>query len=179
MRRSVCIIGGGLAGGIVASTLAAREHSVTIVELGDAPAPLVPSSEIWEGTGVKTLFTRGSGIGGTSNFWHGGLAILDRTDVDGMPDHHRRPRAPIAYGQLREYYAQAVALIRDGKPYSLDDIETPLDVPLCGFCDTAEIVNLKAHLYPHRPFSTPVLTERAIEVTRLPVGPTSGTKQLV
>ena len=171
MRKSVCIIGAGLAGGIVASILAARGHSVTLVELGDAPAPLLPSSEIWEGTGVKTLFTRGSGIGGTSNFWHGGLTVLDRTDLGGMSDHDGRPPAPIAYGQLREYYAQAVALIRDGKPYSLDDIETPLDMPLSGFGNTGEMFRLKALLYPDRPFSTRGLIERARELHGLQVVP--------
>src|SRR5258708_19560178 len=119
MRRSVCIIGGGLAGGIVASTLAARGHSVTLVELGDAPAPLVPSSEIWEGTGVKTLFTRGSGIGGTSNFWHGGRAILDRTDVDGLPDHHRLPRFPLALPPLPHHHPPAPRSFPDAYPYSL------------------------------------------------------------
>src|SRR5207249_5362005 len=48
MHKTVCVIGAGLAGGIAASMLAARGHSVTLVELGDAPAPLLPRNEVWE-----------------------------------------------------------------------------------------------------------------------------------
>src|SRR5882762_2906572 len=154
MRKSVCVIGGGLAGGIVASTLAARGHSVSLVEMGDSPAPLLPSGEVWEGTGVKAPFTRGSGIGGTSNFWHGGLTILDRTDIEGISDHDERARAPIAYSKLRDYYARALALVRGERSYSLDDVEAPLAIPAGGFGNPGETFRLKALLYPHTPFST-------------------------
>lgn len=179
MKKAVCVIGGGLAGGIAASTLAARGHSVTLVELGDDPVPLHPDNEVWDGTGVKTPFTRGSGVGGTSNFWHGGLTVLDRTDVEGISDHDGRARTPITYGQLREYYAHAVELIRDGGPFSLDDIEAPLDVPLCGFGNTGEMFRLKALLYPDRPFSTRLLIERARELHGLRVIPNIEVRRLV
>ena len=171
MRKSVCVIGGGLAGGIVASTLAARGHSVSLVELGDAPAPLLPSGEVWEGTEVKSPFTRGSGIGGTSNFWHGGLTILDRTDVEGISGQDGRAQASIRYSQLRDYYAQAVALVRGARSYSLDDIEAPLEVPAGGFVNTGETFRLKALLYPDRPFSTRPLIRRAQELHGLQVIP--------
>ena len=171
MRKSVCVIGGGLAGGIVASTLAARGHSVSLVELGDAAAPLLPSGEVWEGTQVKSPFTRGSGIGGTSNFWHGGLTILDRTDVEGVSDHAGRARAPIAYSQLRDYYAQALALVRGARSYSLEDIEAPLDAPIGGFGLTGDTFRLKALLYPDKPFSSRSLIRRAQELHGLQVIP--------
>ena len=179
MRKSVCVIGGGLAGGIVASTLAATGHSVSLVELGDAPAPLLPSGEVWEGTEVKSPFTRGRGIGGTSNFWHGGLTILDRTDIEGISNHVERARAPITYDQLREYYAQAVALVRGDGPYSLDDIETPLDAPVGGFGNKGETFRLKAILYPDRPFSTRLLIRRAQELHGLQVIPNIEIRRLV
>src|SRR6266853_1921707 len=179
MRKSICVVGGGLAGGIAASTLAARGHSVTLVELGDAPEPLRPSNEVWSEAEVKAPFTRGRGIGGTSNFWHGGLTILDRTDVEGISDYDGRARTPITYSQLREYYARAVALIRDGKPYSLDDIEAPLDVPLDGFGSTGNTFRLKALLYPDRPFSTRGLIERATELHGLRVVPNIEIRRLV
>ena len=179
MRKTVCVIGGGLAGGIVASTLAARGHSVSLVELGDAPAPLLPSNEVWEPAEVKTLFTRGSGIGGTSNFWHGGLTILDRTDVEGISDHDGRLRLPITYHQLREYYVQAVALVRGESSYSLDDIEAPLDVPVGGFGDTGDTFRLKALLYPDKPFSSRPLIRRAQELHGLQVIPNIEIRRLV
>jgi choline dehydrogenase-like flavoprotein len=179
MQKTVCVIGGGLAGGIAASVLAAKGHSVTLVELGDAPAPLLPGNEVWETAEVKTLFTRGSGIGGTSNFWHGGLTILDRTDVEGISDHDERARAPITYSQLRDYYAQAVALVRGERSYSLDDIEAPLDAPVGGFGNTGDTFRLKALLYPDKPFSSRPLIRRAEELHGLQVIPNVEVRRLV
>lgn len=173
------MIGGGLAGGIVASTLSARGHPVTLVEFGDAPAPLLPGNEIWEATEVKTLFTRGSGIGGTSNYWHGGLTILDRTDVEGLSGNDGRSRVPATYAELREYYAQAVTLVRGEGSYSLDDIEAPLDLPLGGFGSTRDAFRLKALLYPDKPFSSLPLIRRAQELHGLRVIPGVEIRRLV
>jgi choline dehydrogenase-like flavoprotein len=179
MRKTVCVIGGGLAGGIAASMLAARGHSVTLVELGDAPAPLLPGNEVWERLEVKAPFTRGSGIGGTSNFWHGGLTILDRTDVDGIPDHDECARAPITYNKLRDYYAQAVALVRGERSYSLNDIEAPLDAAVGGFDMTGGPFRAKALLYPDKPFSSRTLIRRAQELHGLQVVPNVEIRRLV
>ena len=179
MRKTVCVIGGGLAGGIIASTLAARGHSVSLVELGCAPAPLSPSDEVWEPSQIQMPFTRGGGIGGTSNFWHGGLTILDRTDVEGICNRDRRVHAPIPYGQLRDYYAQAVALVRGDWKYSLDDIESPPNVPIEGFGDTNEVFRLKALLYPDKPFSSRSLIRRAQEQHGLQVASNIEIRRLV
>jgi len=179
MEKTVCVIGGGLAGGIVASTLAARGHSVSLIELGGAPAPLSPRDEVWEPSQIQMPFTRGGGIGGTSNFWHGGLTILDRTDVDGVSDRDRRVRAPITYDQLHDYYAQAMALVRGDGAYSLDDIESPLDMPTDGFGNTGEVFRLKALLYPDTPFASRPLIRRAQELHGLQVVPNIEIKRLV
>lgn len=178
-RKTVCVIGSGLAGGILASTLAARGHSVTLVELGDAPTPLSPSDEVWDPEEVKMPFTRGSGIGGTSNFWHGGLTVLDRTDIEGTSDQDTRVRAPMTYSQLRDYYAQAVALVRGDRLYSLEDIESPLDVPVGGFSNTGDAFRLKALLYPDKPFSSRSLIQRAQELHGLQVVPQIEVRRLV
>jgi len=179
MRKTVCVIGGGLAGGIAASMLAARGHSVTLVELGDAPAPLLPGNEVWEPAEVKTLFTRGKGMGGTSNFWHGGLTVLDRTDVEGVPGQDGRTRAPISYSRLRDYYAQAMVLIRGERSYSLHDIEAPLDVPLDGFGANGKPFRLKALLYPDQAFSSLALIRRAQLLHGLQVFPNIEIRRLV
>jgi len=180
MRSSVCVVGGGLAGGIAAATLAAKGHPVTLVELGDAPVPLRPTNEVWEGAEVKSPFTRGSGIGGTSNFWHSGLTVLDKTDVEGIPGNCGHRKAPIAYQQLREYYARAIALFRDGgQRCSLDAIEAPLAAPLEGFGNFGDAFRPKALLYPDRPFSTLPMIERAGRLHGLQVVRNIEVKRLV
>src|SRR6185436_3267051 len=157
----------------------ARGHSVTLLELGDAPAPLLPSSEVWESAVVKAPFTRGKGIGGTSNFWHGGLTILDRTDIEGTSDHVGRTHVPITYGLLRDYYAQAVTFVRGERTYSLDDIEARLDVPVGGFDNSGDVFRLKALLYPNKPFSSRPLIQRAQELHGLRVIPNIEIKRMM
>jgi hypothetical protein len=145
---------------------------VTLVELGEAPAPLSPGNELWQDASIKAPFTRGSGIGGTSNFWHGGLTVLDKTDVEG--------RSPIPYHELRNYYARAVTLLRaDDHRYSLDAIEAPLAAPVEGFGDFGEAFRAKALLYPDRPFSTLPLIERARKLHGLQLVPNVEVRRLV
>ncbi len=163
----------------MASTLVERGHPVTVVELGCAPAPLLPGNEVWEDFAIKAPFTRGSGVGGTSNFWHGGLTVLDKTDVEGLSHLDGHPRTPITYGLLREYYARAMELIRDGSSFSLDDIDASLNAPLDGFENTGEKFRLKALLYPDKPFSTRVLIERARVLHGLKVVPNIEVRRLV
>jgi choline dehydrogenase-like flavoprotein len=169
-----------LAGGIAAAALAAKGHPVTLVELGDAPAPLRPGNEVWQEAEVKAPFTRGSGLGGTSNFWHGGLTVLDKTDVEGVPGHGAHPRAPMAYRELREYYARAVALLRGAEQrYSLETVEAAPVAPLEGFGDFGDAFRPKALLYPDRPFSTAPLIERARKLHGLQVVPNVEVKRVV
>ena len=179
MRKTICVIGGGLAGGIAASALAAKGHSVTLVELGDGPEPLLPSDEIWEGPEGGMLFTRGRGIGGTSNFWHGGLTVLDRTDVEGIANANGRARTPLTYSELRGYYAGAIALLRGDGSYALEDIEAPLDISMGGFGSTGGAFRLKALLYPNSAFSSGPLIRRAQEQYGLQVVASTEVTRLV
>jgi hypothetical protein len=118
-------------------------------------------------------------MGGTTNFWHGGLTILDRTDVEGLSGQDGRARAPITYSRLRDYYAQAVALVRGARSYSLDEIEAPLEAPVGGFGNTGEAFRLKALLYPDRPFATRLLIRRAQELHGLQLIPNIEIRRLV
>jgi len=150
-------VGGGLAGGIIASTLAAAGHSVTLLEQGTAPAPLVPTDETWEGGGLKSTFTRGEGVGGSSNYWHGGLITLDRSDVEGA--FSGGSKFPISYEELNRYYARALALMTDGE-ITLADLQprTSREAPLP--LDETHF-ELKPLVFPSIPFSTRPMLERA------------------
>ena len=77
MTREICIIGAGLAGGIVASRLSEQGLRVTLIEQGSKPEPYQIVDEDWEYDRPEAAFTRGTGIGGTSNWIHpvGGIPI--------------------------------------------------------------------------------------------------------
>jgi choline dehydrogenase-like flavoprotein len=152
---------------------------VTLLEQGDSPAPLLPEDEVWEGREATAPFTRGRGIGGTSNFWHGGLTILDRTDVEGASANDGRARAPVSYSRLRDYYARAVAIVRGKESFSLEDIEDPPDAPVDGFGGAGNAFRLKALLYPDKPFSSRPLIRRAKELHGLQVVPNVEVRRLV
>ena len=100
MQKRICIIGAGLAGGILASKLAKYGHRVTLIEQGRTPAPLIPEDEVWQGSNLKSVYTRGEGIGGTSNFWHGGLILHDKSDVEGVSPSGEGPKYPKKYLHL-------------------------------------------------------------------------------
>lgn len=163
MGKTICVIGGGLAGGIVASRLAAKGQLVTLVERGDSPLPFVPTDEVWQGSKPKAPFTRGTGIGGTSNLWHGGLIVLDKTDVEGIDGYSQNAKSHVSYSDLRKYYDRALSLMCVNQDYSLKDIESPLDSTSCEFAINTDVFASKALLYPHTPFTTKPLIERATE----------------
>lgn len=161
MENKICVIGAGLAGGIVAAKLAEAKHSVTLLELGNTPAPLLPTDELWTEAEPKAAFTRGKGIGGTSNFWHGGLTVLDKTDVEGVEGCFPNPKIPLSYSNLCHYYEQALSILRGKNGYSLNDIVSlPTNQPH-NFAINTEVFRFKGLLYPTSPFSSRPLVEAA------------------
>jgi choline dehydrogenase-like flavoprotein len=158
MAKKICVVGAGLAGGIIASKLAAAGHHVVLVEQGTEPAPLMPDDETWEGGGLKSAFTRGEGIGGSSNFWHGGLIVLDESDFSGASPAGT-PKYPVEYAQMREYYAQALRVMSNGE-ITLDDLH-PRGVEEAPFRIDGERFELKPLIFPSSPFSTKGLIEDA------------------
>ena len=161
MGKTICVIGAGLAGGIVASKLAQAQHSVTLLELGNTPTPLLPADELWTEAAPKAAFTRGQGIGGTSNFWHGGLTVLDKTDVEGVEGCLPHPKSPLSHADLRHYSERALALLRGQHDSSLREMESPTDQQGQEFPIHGEIFRFKGLLYPTTPFSTRPLIESA------------------
>ena len=125
MTKRICVVGAGLAGGIVASQLAGQGRQVVLVELGSKPQPYESDSELWEEDRPKAAFTRGIGLGGTSNFWHGGLTVMDRSDVEGVSEHFGGAKIPMPYADLLRYYRRAVDHVRGTTDFTVDDILAP------------------------------------------------------
>lgn len=161
MTKKICVIGAGLAGGIVASQLSEQGHQVILIEQGSKPKPYQIDNEDWEYDRPKAAFTRGIGIGGTTNFWHGGLTILDETDVEGISEHFGDVKIPIKYAELRDYYNKAINLMRGANKYSLKDIESLPKSENNEFNINSDYFRYKGLLYPARPFSTKKVIEKA------------------
>lgn len=89
--------------------------------------------------------------------------VLDRTDVEGVPGKSRNPESPISYSELRKYYDRAISLMRANQDYALNDFESPSAGTDCDFVINTDVFRFKALLYPHVPFSTKTLIERAKE----------------
>lgn len=161
MRSDFCVVGGGLAGGIIASTLAADGRDITLIEQASAPAPLIPDDEIWIGGQPQTSFTRGEGPGGSSNFWHGALVSLDRPDVE---EHERgwwAGKSRITYDTLTPYYARALRTLA-GDALTIDDLQDQ-DIRARSFELRDSKFAFKPHYLPARPLSTKCLIEEAVD----------------
>ena len=161
MTKKICLIGAGLSGGIVASHLSNQGHQVKLIEQGSKPEPYQIVDEDWEYDRPDAAFTRGIGIGGTSNFWHGGLTALDKTDVEGRSEFFDDVKIPIKYTELRNYYNEAINFMRGSKNYSLKDIESAPKSESNEFNINSGYFRYKGLLYPTRPFSTKKIIEKA------------------
>ena len=122
MPKDICIVGAGLAGGIIAQKLAQAGHKVTLVDMGDQPKYIEPEDEEWRLDKPQAAFTRGQGFGGTSNFWHGGLTCLDDSDVTGLSSLFNEPKYPISRDELNQYYRQAIEILRGDCKFNFEDI---------------------------------------------------------
>lgn len=143
-----------MAGGVVATRLSKAGHNVTLVEKGDIPSPYEPENELWEYDSPKAAFTRGIGIGGTSNYWHSGLTTLDKVDIDDISQVFGTKKMPIGYEELTTYYEKAVEYIKSGNHYSINDIKVAPDNSANDFQINSELFSYKGLIYPRNAFST-------------------------
>lgn len=78
-RQKLVIVGAGLTGSILAARLR-NAFDVTVVELSRKPHPLLNEVSCNAG-GINTTINRGSGLGGTTNYWHNALIELDPDEL--------------------------------------------------------------------------------------------------
>jgi len=128
----VCIVGGGVAGGIVAHRLAERDYDVVLLEAGrrfdraerhrqmeDALRPDVGGGDVWEMGGERDRYTssgefdyplnrtRVKGVGGTTLHWLGITPRLHPEDFEMESRYGLAADWPFGYETLHRYYARA------------------------------------------------------------------------
>lgn len=156
-RVDVCIVGAGVAGGIVANELASRGYAVVLLEAGERfPPPgkrfeqqeiaLRPSrtiNEVWNVGGERDRYTssgsldyplntrRVKGVGGTTLHWGGYSPRLHPKDFNMESLYGLARDWPISYDTLRPYYVAAEAELgvagTDDNPFL--DRQEPFPLP--------------------------------------------------
>ncbi|MFB6232777.1 MAG: GMC family oxidoreductase [Haloarculaceae archaeon] len=131
-RADVCVVGAGPAGALVAARLAAGGHDVVVLEAGPrfdtdsrtermerSIRPAHDDRSVWEMGGERDAFSatgdrfyplnsaRVKGVGGSTLHWQGMVMRLHESDFAGAAGNDDLPEWPLAYGDLRPYYADA------------------------------------------------------------------------
>lgn len=133
-HADVCVVGAGVAGGLVAHSLATAGHDVVILDAGPrfdrskvqtrlekAIRPEHDRTDVWEMGGKRDQYTKSlpdgitsnlnhqrvKGIGGTTLHWTGGALRLHEKDFNMESRYGLAADWPIDYADLRPYYAAA------------------------------------------------------------------------
>jgi choline dehydrogenase-like flavoprotein len=170
LRASVCVVGSGFAGAIVAGELAAAGVDVLVVEAGSSDPDhrldtMLDRVDVSGGTELHFGFARQ--LGGASNLWAGRLARLEPIDLEPR-DWVPHSGWPLAWDDLAPYYARAGEIL--GVPGVAHE-----EHPLPEFLSGAR-VDLKWFEWAGRPFHAGQYlagvashTDRLRVLTRAPV----------
>lgn len=111
----VCVIGAGIAGLVLASTLRSRGIQVAVLESGPATLQEVdhPLNRV---VSVSTPYNGGNGsrarcLGGTSRLWGGALIPFLEEDLEERP-YLDLPSWPVSFSELKPFLDQAEKLFR-------------------------------------------------------------------
>lgn len=163
MTKQICVIGAGLAGGIIASRMAEKGYDVNLIDMGDKADYIRLTDEEWNFDKPKAAFTRGQGLGGTSNFWHGGLTYLDRSDIDDEAKLFSQKKYPISQDKIYYYYKKAFAILSGELDVNFNDIQAPPKSDENDFEIDNEWFKYKGLLYPKRAFNSKILINDAVK----------------
>jgi choline dehydrogenase-like flavoprotein len=113
-QADVVVVGGGIAGLIVAERLS-RSHRVLVLESGPLKGDSkVDSLNLVEQAGDPyraPSLGRSRGLGGTSSIWGGALLPFQEMDFDARPDLNR-PAWPVGYSALAPYLPEVERLFQ-------------------------------------------------------------------
>ncbi|UVE50228.1 GMC family oxidoreductase [Haloferax larsenii] len=133
-RADVCIVGAGVAGGLVAAQLATAGFDVVVLDAGPrfdrsddlarmetGLRPVHSLGDVWEMGGPRDRYTtagevayplndlRVKGVGGTTLAWGGYTPRLHEKDFEMQSRYGLASDWPISYDDLEPYYARAEA----------------------------------------------------------------------
>jgi hypothetical protein len=118
-KKTVCVIGAGVGGGILALELAkSGKFEVIVVDLDCLDKAFNHKESIFlesqcSGQAFKMDNIRGFGYGGTSNLWHGLITQLDHIDYEGLNelvDENISKEIKGYYKKVERYFPGAYAL---------------------------------------------------------------------
>ena len=159
VNADICIIGGGVAGLVIAKELSKSNKNIVLIESGDEGFSMENQSLYAPDQKNDTLYpdptyTRLRFLGGASNHWENNTSPLDKIDFE-KKEWIKNSGWPIKYDDIKNYYSLAAKYcgVNDGN-YNVDKWANKLDAPdLVRASDILDTGIAKASIPPTRFFA--------------------------